>query len=44
MIYPLHAADILVDLSEQTLYLPKHNKLYVVSTGEKGIGEAENSV
>ena len=43
MIYPLHAADILVDLSEQTLYLPKHNKLYVVSTGEKGIGEAENS-
>ena len=36
-------ADILIDLAEQTLYLPKHQKLYVISSGVNGIGETENS-
>ena len=43
MKYELSQADILIDLAEQTLFLPKHNKLYVVSTGKNGIGEQENS-
>jgi hypothetical protein len=43
MSYSLEQADILIDLKEQILYLPKHNKFYVISSGEKGIGEAENS-
>ena len=36
-------ADILIDLAEQTLYLPKHQKFYVISSGVNGIGETENS-
>ena len=43
MKYELSQADILIDLAEQTLFLPKHNKLYIVSTGKNGIGEQENS-
>ena len=43
MEYSLDQADILIDLAEQTLYLPKHEKLYVISTGKNGIGEQENS-
>ncbi|ALH95446.1 cell wall-recycling L,D-carboxypeptidase ElsL [Acinetobacter equi] len=43
MKYTLNQADILVDLAEQTLFLPKHNKLYIISTGKNGIGEFENS-
>lgn len=35
--------DILIDLAQQKLYLPKLNKTYRVSTGLNGIGEAENS-
>ncbi|RKG34526.1 cell wall-recycling L,D-carboxypeptidase ElsL [Acinetobacter tianfuensis] len=36
-------ADLLIDLDQQTLYLPKLNKFYVISSGKNGIGEAENS-
>lgn len=43
MKYELDQADILIDLAEQTLYLPKHNKFYVISSGKNGIGEKENS-
>lgn len=43
MKYTLDQADILIDLEEQTLYLPKHNKFYVISSGLNGIGEQENS-
>lgn len=43
MKYELDQADILVDLAEQTLYLPKHNKFYVISSGKNGIGEQENT-
>ena len=43
MKYTLDQADILVDLEEQILYLPKHNKFYVISSGLNGIGEQENS-
>lgn len=43
MKYALEQADILVDLEEQILYLPKHNKFYVISSGLNGIGEQENS-
>ena len=32
-----------LDLAEQTLYLPKHQKFYVISSGVNGIGETENS-
>ena len=30
-------------MDQQTLYLPKLNKFYVISSGKNGIGEAENS-
>ncbi|APR69536.1 cell wall-recycling L,D-carboxypeptidase ElsL [Acinetobacter haemolyticus] len=43
MPYALEQADILIDLAQQTLYLPKHNKLYVISSGKNGIGEQENT-
>ncbi|MFC6052847.1 peptidase [Acinetobacter sp. Ac_877] len=43
MKYALEQADILIDLEEQTLYVPKHNKYYVISSGLNGIGEKENS-
>jgi len=36
-------ADVLIDLANQTLTLPKHNKFYVISTGKNGIGEQENT-
>ncbi|MFT4020677.1 MAG: cell wall-recycling L,D-carboxypeptidase ElsL [Acinetobacter sp.] len=36
-------ADILIDLEQQQLILPKYNKYYSVSTGLNGIGEQENS-
>ena len=39
----IFAADILIDLAEQCLYLPKLKKCYVISSGLNGIGEAENS-
>ena len=43
MQYSLQQVDILIDLAEQTLLLPKHNKFYVISSGKNGIGEQENS-
>ena len=43
MSYTIEQADILIDLAQQTLYLPKHNKFYVISSGKNGIGEQENS-
>jgi len=39
----LDQAEILIDLAQQKLYLPKYNKQYLISTGKNGIGEAENS-
>ena len=36
-------ADVIVDLSEQTLTLPRYAKKYPISSGKNGIGEAENS-
>ncbi|PZT84510.1 MAG: L,D-transpeptidase [Acinetobacter sp.] len=43
MSYSLEQADILIDLEQQLLYLPKHHKLYLISSGKNGIGEQENS-
>ena len=43
MAYTLEQADILIDLAQQTLLLPKHNKFYLISSGKNGIGEQENS-
>lgn len=43
MSYMLDQADILIDLAQQMLHLPKHNKFYVISSGKNGIGEQENS-
>lgn len=43
MSYNLEQADVLIDLAEQSLSLPKHNKFYVISSGKNGIGEQENS-
>ncbi|KXO85971.1 peptidase [Acinetobacter venetianus] len=43
MAYTLEQADIVIDLAQQTLSLPKHNKFYVISSGKNGIGEQENS-
>lgn len=36
-------ADILIDLAQQRLYLPRHKKSYVISSALNGIGEQENS-
>lgn len=41
--YKLEAADIIIDLQQQQLFLPEFNKQYSVSTGKNGIGEQENS-
>lgn len=41
--FKLEDADVLIDLANQTLTLPKHNKFYVISTGKNGIGEQENT-
>ena len=41
--FKLEEADVLIDLANQTLTLPKHNKFYVISTGKNGIGEQENT-
>ena len=43
MSYTLEQADVWIDLAEQSLTLPKHNKFYVISSGQNGIGEQENS-
>jgi hypothetical protein len=43
MSYSLAHADIWIDLAEQTLTLPKHNKVYLISSGQNGIGEQENT-
>ncbi|WP_445660928.1 cell wall-recycling L,D-carboxypeptidase ElsL [Acinetobacter sp. F16] len=43
MSYTLEQADVWIDLAEQSLILPKHNKFYVISSGKNGIGEQENS-
>jgi hypothetical protein len=43
MSYSLEHADIWIDLAEQTLTLPKHQKFYVISSAKNGIGEQENS-
>lgn len=39
----LDQADILIDLAQQKLYLPRLNKQYLISSGKNGIGETENS-
>ena len=41
--YSLDQADVVIDLASQTLSLPKLNKFYLISSGENGIGEQENS-
>lgn len=41
--HSLEQADILIDLTSQTLILPKLKKSYVISSGLNGIGEQENS-
>ncbi len=41
--YTLDQADVVIDLASQTLSLPKLNKFYLISSGENGIGEQENS-
>lgn len=41
--YTLKDADVLIDLAQQILYLPKLKKRYDISSGKNGIGEAENS-
>lgn len=41
--YTFDQADILIDLENQILILPKHNKKFQISTGLNGIGEQENS-
>ena len=41
--YSLEQADILIDLSSQSLVLPKIQKKYQISSGLNGIGEQENS-
>ena len=41
--FKLEDADVLIDLANQTLALPKYNKFYVISTGKNGIGEKENT-
>lgn len=41
--YSIDQADVVIDLASQTLRLPKHNKFYLISSGESGIGEQENS-
>lgn len=41
--YELDQADVLINLKDQTLTLPKHNKFYTISSGKNGIGEQENS-
>ena len=43
MSYELTEAEILIDLHQQILYLPRHDKKFVISSGLNGIGEAENS-
>ncbi|UUS61509.1 MULTISPECIES: cell wall-recycling L,D-carboxypeptidase ElsL [unclassified Acinetobacter] len=41
--YTQDQADILINLKDQTLTLPKLNKFYLISSGKNGIGEQENS-
>ena len=39
----LAQAEILIDLAQQKLHLPRFNKSYLISSGKNGIGETENS-
>ncbi|MDO4224071.1 MAG: cell wall-recycling L,D-carboxypeptidase ElsL [Acinetobacter sp.] len=39
----IYDADVLIDLAQQMLHLPKHGKSYPISSGKNGIGEQENS-
>ena len=41
--YTQDQADILINLKDQTLTLPKLNKFYLISSGKNGNGEQENS-
>ena len=41
--FDLKAADLIIDLATQRLFLPKLQKIYVISSGKKGIGEREGS-
>lgn len=41
--FSIDQADVVIDLTSQTLSLPKKNKNYSISSGLNGIGEAENS-
>ncbi|MEB3767481.1 cell wall-recycling L,D-carboxypeptidase ElsL [Acinetobacter sp. MD2] len=43
MQYSLQDADILIDLTQQQLILPKQQKKYAISSGLNGVGEQENS-
>ncbi len=43
MSYSLDQAQIWIDLAQQQLYLPQYQRVYAISTGKNGIGEAENS-
>lgn len=43
MTYDLDQAQIWIDLAQQQLYIPEQRRLYAISTGQNGIGEAENS-
>ena len=43
MLYSLDQAQIWIDLAQQQLYLPQYQRVYAISSGKNGIGEAENS-
>ncbi|WOE32850.1 MULTISPECIES: cell wall-recycling L,D-carboxypeptidase ElsL [unclassified Acinetobacter] len=43
MTYSLDQADILIDLAQQTLYVPRHHLFYSISSGKNGIGEQQDS-
>ena len=37
MSYVIADADVLIDLAEQTLTLPKKNKFYLISSGKNAV-------
>jgi len=41
--YTLDQTDLLIDLAQQKLHLPKLKKCYAISSGKKGVGEQENT-
>lgn len=41
--YTLDQADLLIDLAQQKLHLPKLKKCYAISSGKNGVGEQENT-